>query len=553
VKYERTFESFRDSLEQILNLPVHSSDDFRELVNRWTDIEDQIEEELGWRYIRMTLNTENEELMRDYEEYYEGVVARLKPLLHELKKKIVQNERYAPFGFEHMLKVLKNEVELFREENIPLQVEETVLSKEYGAIVGGITVDFMGERKTLQQLSVYLRDPNRSVREAAWRKRFEGIWTKREELNVLFDRLKEIRHRQALNAGFSNYRDYAHRLKGRFEYTPEDLFRFHEAVEKEVVPYLRERLKVRREKLGVESVKPWDTEVDVDGKVLKPFKNVEELVEKTERVLVKIHPTFQERFSLMKEKGLLDLENRKGKAPGGYNHTLPKTGAPFIFMNAVGRPDDVRTIFHELGHAMHSFETLHLPTLYRPERMEVAELASMSMELISMEQWREFYESEEDFKKAKIEELEGTLTFLPWCVIVDAFQHWIYTNPNHTPKERYDYFAHLMDRFNPGVDWTGLEEEKRTRWLFQLHIFEVPFYYIEYGIAQIGALDVYRNYLKDPEKALQDYLRFLRVGCSSPVDEVYRTAGAKLDFSREHLREIVGFVAGEIEKLESSR
>lgn len=537
-------------VNELLKFPISSSEDFRNFVNRVTDFFDQVEEEHAWLYIRMTVNADNKEYAKAYEEFMKEVVAKLRPYEQKIKEKIVENERFAPLGYEHMIKILKNDVELFREENIPLQVKESILAKNYGTLVGSIEVEFKGEKKTLQQLSAYLKDPDRSTRELAWRKRYEGIWRVREKLNELFDELKNIRHQQALNAGFSNYRDYMHRLKGRFEYAPEDLFEFHSAVEKEVVPYLMERTKLRQKKLGVESVRPWDTAVDVDGKVLKPFSSIDEFVEKTQRALERVNPLFAERFRLMKEKRLLDLENRKGKAPGGYNHTLPKTGAPFIFMNAVGQPGDVRTIFHELGHSMHSFETLSLPVFYRPHRMEVAELASMSMELISMEYWNEFYEDQEDLRKAKIEELEGALYFLPWCTIVDAFQHWIYTNPDHTPKERDEYFAYLMDRFNPGVNWSNLDEEKKTRWLFQLHIFEVPFYYIEYGIAQIGALAIYRNYLEDSERVLKNYTEFLRVGCSLPIDKAYETAGIKLDFSRDYLREIVNFVAEEIEKLE---
>lgn len=537
-------------VNELLDFPISSSEDFRRFINKVTDFFDQVEEEHAWLYIRMTVNADNKEYAKAYEEFMKEVVAKLRPYEQKIKEKIVENERFAPLGYEHMIKILKNDVELFREENVPLQVKESILAKNYGTLVGSIEVEFKGEKKTLQQLSAYLKDPDRATRELAWRKRYEGMWSVREKLNELFDELKNIRHQQALNAGFSNYRDYMHRLKGRFEYTPEDLFEFHAAVEKEVVPYLMERTKFRQRKLGVESVRPWDTAVDVDGKVLRPFSSIDEFVEKTQRALERLNPLFAERFRLMKEKRLLDLENRKGKAPGGYNHTLPKTGAPFIFMNAVGQPGDVRTIFHELGHSMHSFETLNLPVFYRPHRMEVAELASMSMELISMEYWNEFYEDPEDLKKAKIEELEGALYFLPWCMIVDAFQHWIYTNPEHTPRERDEYFAHLMDRFNPGVDWSNLDKEKKTRWLFQLHIFEVPFYYIEYGIAQIGALAIYRNYLEDSERVLKNYTEFLKVGCSLPIDKAYKTAGIKLDFSRDYLREIVNFVAKEIEKLE---
>lgn len=543
------WEQIENELNELFNFQINSKEEFENFINKVTDFSDKIHEEHGWKYIKMSINADKEEYQKAYEEFQKNILANLKPYEQKLKEKILENQKFASEKYRHLIEIVKNEIELFKEENIPLQIEESILSKNYGTIVGSVEVDFEGEKKTLQQLSVYLKDPDRSKREAAWRKRYEGIWNVKSKLNDLFDELKELRHQQALNAGFKNYRDYIHKLKGRIEYSPEDLFEFHNAVEKEVIPYLKERTEVRRKKLKLDSVKPWDTSVDVDGKVLKPFKTVEEFVEKTQKVLEKVDAEFGERFRLMKEKKLLDLENRKGKAPGGFNYTLPKTKAPFIFMNAVGQSADVRTIFHESGHSMHSFETLYLPSFYRINRMEVAELASMSMELITMKYWDEFY-SDEDLKKMQIEELEGTLSFLPWCMIVDAFQHWIYTNVNHTPNEREEYFAYLMDRFNPGIDWNDLSEEKKTRWLFQMHIFEVPFYYIEYGIAQIGALAIYRNYLKNPEKTLEDYKKFLATGCSIPVNKVYETAGIEMNFSSEYLKEIVNFVATEIEKLE---
>lgn len=541
------------ALKGLLESELNEPSDLVALVEKATELGDILEEEAAWRYIRMTCNVDKKEYAEAFNRFYSEVLARAQPYEFQLKKKIYESplKTELPEDYQHMLKIVSNDIELFREENIPLQVKERELSNQYGAIVGNITVDFDGERKTLQQLLVYLKEPDRDLRERAWRKRYEGIWSKREELNHLFDELKELRIQQAKNAGFDNYRDYMHRLKGRFEYTPQDLFEFHEAVEKEVIPFLKERIERRKKKLGIDSVRPWDTSVDVDGRVLKPFKTIDEFVEKAIKILKKVHPLFGERLELMKNSGLLDLENRKGKAPGGYNYPLLETGAPFIFMNAVGQSADVRTILHESGHAMHTFETVNIPiSFYRPNRMEIAELASMSMELLTLDHWNEFYKDEEDFKKAKIEELENAVFFLPWCMTVDAFQHWIYTNPNHTPKERDEYFAYLMERFNPGVDWINLDAEKMTRWMFQLHIFEVPFYYIEYGIAQLGALAIYKRYLEDPGKAVEDYIEFLKTGYSLPLDKVYEKAGIKLDFSRDYVRSIVEFVSEELRKIE---
>ncbi|ANQ53268.1 oligoendopeptidase F [Thermosipho sp. 1063] len=538
-------------LNSLLEEKVETEEEVVKLVEKFTELSDIVSEEMGWRYINMTRFSDKKEYAEKFNDYFQNVVSKLKPYYIKLEKKIYDSKVEFSREYVHMLNIISNNIELFREENIPLQIEERKLSNKYGAIFGSITVNFRGEEKTLQQLIPYLKSPDRVIREEAWRKRYEGLLEKREELDNLFDELKEIRIKQAKNAGFENYRDYMHKAKGRFEYTVEDVYKFHEAVEKEVMPFFRKRMQKRAKKLGVDTLRPWDTAVDVDGKVLKPYKTVDEFVEKAIKVLGKVKPLFGERLEMMKNTGLLDLENRKGKAPGGYNYPLPETGAPFIFMNATGQSGDVRTLLHESGHAMHTFETVDIPvTYYRPNRMEIAELASMSMELLTMHHWNEYYKDNEELKKAMIEELESAILFLPWCMTVDAFQQWIYSNPGHSAEERAEYFGKLMDRFNQGVDWTNLELEKKYRWLFQLHIFEVPFYYIEYGIAQLGALSIYRNYVENSEKAIESYHNFLKVGYKVPIDKVYEVAGIKLDFSEEYIGEIVDFVEDRLKTLE---
>ncbi|ABR30023.1 oligoendopeptidase F [Thermosipho melanesiensis] len=543
-------EKIIEVLNSLLEKQITKEEDVVELVEKLTELSDIVAEEMGWRYINMTRFADKKEYAEKFNEYFQNVVSELKPYYIKLEKKIYDSDVKISKEYVHMLNIISNNIELFREENIPLQVEERKLSNKYGAIFGSIEVEFRGEKKTLQQLLPYLKSPDREIREEAWRKRFHGLLEKREELDKLFDELKEIRIKQARNAGFDNYRDYMHKLKGRFEYTVDDVYKFHEAVEKKVMPFFKKRMEKRAKKLGLEVLKPWDTAVDVDGKVLNPYQTVDEFVDKAIKILGKVKPLFGERLEMMKNSGLLDLENRKGKAPGGYNYPLPETGAPFIFMNATGQSGDVRTLLHESGHAMHTFETVNIPiTYYRPNRMEIAELASMSMELLTMHYWSEYYKDEEEYKKAMIEELEHAVLFLPWCMTVDAFQQWIYTN-DHTPEERAQYFGKLMDKFNQGVDWSGLELEKQYRWLFQLHIFEVPFYYIEYGIAQLGALSIYKNYIENPEKTIENYHNFLKVGYKVPIDKVYEVAGIKLDFSEEHIEEIVNFVEERLRLLE---
>jgi len=341
-----------------------------------------------------------------------------------------------------------------------------------------------------------------------------------------------------------------HAKKNRFVYSVEDVCQFHDSVERVVVPFVAELNGKKCAELGVDSLRPWDTVVEPSGRVLKPFENMDEFIDKAVRVLAKVDPQFGLNLQKMKNSQLLDLENRKGKAPGGYNYPLDETGAPFIFMNATGTPANVRTMLHEAGHAMHSFSTVEERLItYRHTTHEAAELASMAMELLTMDYWDEYYRDSQELRIAKRDELVGTISFLPWCMTVDSFQQWIYTNPDHSARERDTMFATIFEKFNAGIDWSGLEKEKEIRWLLQPHIFTNPFYYIEYGIAQLGALAIYRNYRADKSKAVEDYKRFLRMGYSRPLDELYEAAGIRFDFSASYISELVDFVREEIESL----
>ena len=543
------------SLKTLLDEKIKSKNDLIKFVEKSSELTFILGEEMAWRYINMTRFADDENYSKSFNDFYAGIISKAKPYDFEIAKKIYNSEFRNELDEDEwglFNKIVANEIELFREENIPLQVKEQEISNRYGAEFSKISAVYEGEEKTLQQLGVYLKNPDRKVREDVWNLRMGALAKKEEEFNKIFDEMKELRIQQAKNAGFDNYRDYMHKAKGRFSYTPDDLFKFHEAVEKEVLPFLKELTENRRKKLNIDKVRPWDTSVDLDGKILKPFEKADELLDKSIEILYNIKPEFGINLNKMKNSALLDLENRKGKAPGGYNYPLEETGAPFIFMNAVGLHRDVVTLLHESGHAMHTFNMSHIKVAhYRNTPSEVAELASMSMELLSMEHWDKFYKDEEDLRKAKREQLEGTISFLPWCMIVDAFQHWIYTNPNHTVEERENYFVSLMDRFNTGVDWSGLENYKKIAWMMQLHIFEVPFYYIEYGMSQLGALAVYKKYKTEgKENALEAYQNFLRLGYSVPVDKLYEAAGIKFDFSADYIRSIVDFVKEELKNLE---
>lgn len=521
---------------------------FMEKIGELSDI---LSEEMAWRYINMTRFADNEEYSKKFNEFYAGIIAKTKPYDFKFNQKFydspyrkdLDKEEYA-----HLNMIIANDIELYREENIPLQVKEQELANKYGSIFSKLTVTYKGEEKTLSQLAPFLKDQDREVRREVWNLRMEKMMEKREEFNKLFDEMKELRVQQAKNAGFKNYRDYMHQAKGRFSYTPEDLMKFHDAVEKEVIPFLKEFTEERKNILKLDSVKPWDTSVDLDGKILKPFKEIDEFIDKAIDILHTIKPEFGERLNMMKNSEFLDLENRKGKAPGGYNYPLQETGAPFIFMNAVGLHRNVVTLLHEAGHAMHTFAMKNIKLdPYKNTPSEVAELASMTMEFLSMDHWDKYYKDPSDLKKAKCDQFKSALGFLPWCMIVDAFQHWIYLNPQHTMEEREEYFLSLLQRYNTGADWTNVEKFKKLLWLFQLHIFEVPFYYIEYGMSQLGALSVYRNYKKfGKEKALEKYEDFLKLGYTVPVDKLYEAAGIKFDFSAKYVKELVDFVKEEL-------
>lgn len=547
------WKNVETELKRLEEYPVDSVNSLEEFLYRWSELYMAIQEQLAWRYIEMTRFADNEEKRKNYSNFYAGVFSRAEPYKMRLLKKYYDSPYRAELDtlrYENFDRIVANTIEMFREENLPLEVKEKELSSAYGATIGSLTVEYAGKEYTLSQLSKFQQEPDRKVREETWRLSMEKLSTVHDRLEELFDQLKEIRIPQAKNAGFENYRDFMHAKKNRFVYSVEDIFRFHDSVEAVVVPFVKKLNESRKKELGVESLRPWDTQVEPSGRVLKPFDGMDDFIGKAIAVLSRVDRQFGLNLQKMKNTGLLDLENRKGKAPGGYNYPLDETGAPFIFMNATGTPGNVRTILHESGHAMHSFSTVdERIILYRHTTHEAAELASMSMELLTMDHWDEYYPDSEELKLAKKEELTGTISFLPWCMTVDAFQQWIYSNPDHTPDERDEKFAGIFARFEGGIDWSGLERERRIRWLLQPHIFTNPFYYIEYGIAQLGALAIYRNYKLDREKAIADYKRFLSLGYSRPLDELYEAAGIKFDFSKSYISELVDFVGGEIERL----
>jgi oligoendopeptidase F len=494
----------------------------------WSHLEALLDDTYTALHIAYDLDTADEAKQAGAEQYLSDIYPQRMVAQQPLKEKLVDSGYDAP---EHrvLLRGFRNEIELFREENVLLLAEVQQLNMQYQQVMGAMTVEFDGEERTLAQLSPYLYKTDRTVREAAWRTVQERRLQDRAKLHELFDQMLKLRHQIALNAGFENYRDYMFRSMGRFDYTADDCKAFHAAIEQVIVPAVQKRQERRRELMDLEALRPWDQVVDPLGREpLTPFEDVGELIHKTGSIFNRVDTTLAGYYSTMSEESLLELESRKGKAPGGYSTTYHTRQRAFIFMNVSSIHSDVQTLLHEAGHSFHSFEMSRLPLIWdRDIPMEIAEVASMAMELLASPYLNEFYDDQE-IKRARSEHLEGTMAFLPYMAVVDAFQHWLYENPENIADERDAMWMSLMQRFIPGVDWTGLEKELATFWQRQLHIFEVPFYYVEYGIAQVGAWQVWRNSLSDPVKALSDYRSALALGYTRPLPELYRAAGATL-------------------------
>lgn len=485
---------------------------------------------------------------------------QITPRAHEqrvrLQARLVELGYVRP-GLETMIRRFRNQMDLFDPANVPLLAELAELNTQWSKVNGGLTVRWDGEEKTPAQLLPFLQSIDRDVRERAFRLRAQPYTQNHDLLAGIFDRMYDLRQKVASNAGFANYRDFAHREKNRFDYTPEDCMGFHVAVEEAVLPSVERINEKRRRRMKLEKLRPWDMSVDPDGRpALKPFDDIRGFIDRAAPVFAHVDPDFRDYYKAMDDAGLLDLDNRKGKAPGGYCITLPFSRQPVIFMNAVGVDDDVRTLLHESGHAFHAVEAARLPLLFqRHPGSEMAELASMSMELLASpfigKESGGYYE-EAEARRSRIDLLEEIILFFPHCASVDAFQHWIYLDEaGRDAAARDQKWLDLRRRFEgPSVDWSGLDSERIARWYQQPHFFGNPFYYIEYGIAQLGALQVWRNSLRDQKAATRQYREALALGATKPLPELFKAAGARLVFDSEGMRELVTLVEDELAKLD---
>ena len=517
-----------------------------------SELEVAVNEDACWRQIKMTCDNENKELEDAFNFFCMEIQPQIQPYSDALNKKFLASpflkELDAETYFTY-LRSTKKSIELFREENIPIQAEIAVLQQQYGQVTGAMMVTINGEEFTLQQAAKFLENEDRNLREDVYRKIQNRRLIDKEKLNELYDTLIGLRNKEAMNAGFDNYRDYRFKELGRFDYTKEDCYKFHDAVKQYVMPLVNDIYKKKKENLGLDTLRPWDLDAEPVGtKPLRPFKTGDELLEKSIECFTKLRPFFGECLQRMKEMQHLDLESRKGKSPGGYNCPLPESGAPFIFMNAAGQMHDVTTMVHEGGHAVHSFLAHPLALNgFKEYPMEIAEVASMAMELFSMDHWETFFDNADDLARAKEHQLERVITIFPWIAIIDKFQHWVYEHATHTHEERTAAWVNIVAEFTDDViDYSGLETFRNNAWQRQLHLYEVPFYYIEYGIAQLGAIGMWMQYKQNAEKALDNYSYTLSLGGTKTLPELYKAAGLEFDFSPEKIKVLMDFVKGEM-------
>ncbi|MBA3761583.1 MAG: M3 family oligoendopeptidase, partial [Gemmatimonadales bacterium] len=519
----------------------------------WSTLEELVTEAAARAMIAYTIDTGDPDKEADHLRFSTEVLPRAEERSVALARRLVESGYTNP-SLTTTLARFRTQIKIFRDENVPLFAELEEHSARYQRITGSMTAEWDGVDRPLPQLLPFLKSSDRAIRERAFRASTRPYQESRNELSELFDKMYQLRMRAARNAGFDNFRDYIFPAKFRFDYTPADCERFHDAVERTVVPAVERVLESRRQRLGLDRLRPWDLAVDpYRPKTLRPFATTTEFVGTAQRVFDRVDPSLGREFQTMIDEGLLDLESRKGKAPGGYCETLHFRGRPFIFMNAVGLVDDVMTLLHEAGHAFHAFAAHEQPLIWqRHPGSEAAELASMSMELLAAPHLGQpvGYFAPEDAESAWLEHLEDVLLSLVHIASVDAFQTWIYTSGQGADAGARDTeWLRIRSRFERGVDWSGLEQERAARWYRQLHIFLYPFYYIEYGIAQIGALQIWRNSLKDPKQAVARYRDALALGAVRSLPEIYRAAGARLTFDAKDIGELVNLVETEISRV----
>lgn len=543
-----TWEKLQPYFEKLTIRALKSKADLEHWLLDVSELDSVVSEDFCWRQIKMTQDTTDKTLEESFSYFCTDIQPHIQPYTDQINKKLISSpflQELDPEKYFTYLRAVKNKIALFREANIPLQSELSLLQQEYGGIAGKMSVEVDGKEYTLQQAAKFLESSDRHLRESVWRKIWERRSVDRDAMDKLYTTLVVKRNQVALNAGFDNYRDYAFKELGRFDYTPENCDQFHEGVKEYVMPLIDEILRHKKAALKIDTLRPWDLDAEPEGqKPLHPFQTGTELLEKATACFQQLKPYFADCLRKMDSLHHFDLDSRKGKAPGGYNCPLAESGAPFIFMNAAGQMSDVTTIVHEGGHAIQSFLTHSLElNAFKEYPMEIAEVASMSMELMSMKYWSNYFPDEADFQRAKIQQLERCLTIFPWIATIDKFQHWIYLHPQHTTAERTAAWEKIFDEFtSKEMDYSGLEKYKSINWQRQLHLFEVPFYYIEYGIAQLGAIGVWKQFQENEETTMDKYIHALSLGGTKTLPELYAAAGLRFDFSPSHIKGLSEYI-----------
>jgi len=559
------FKNIEQYITQLQTRPVTTREELEKWLIDRSELGAAIGESKANLYITMTCNTEDIVARDAYIQYVEQVAPKLSPLFFELDKRLVQladsldldRQRYGV-----LLDATKADVELFREENIPLQTQVAVLSQNYDQTCGAMSVTFDGSEKTLPQMARYQEVTDRATREAAWRAVADRRLKDSAAINEIYDEMIRLRTQMGVNAGYPNFIGYIYKSMHRFDYGPPECERFHKACEVAVVPLARQLENERKTQLGLDQLRPWDLAVDPKGRPpLKPFQNGKDLMSKSLAAFQGLSPRLAELFALLgdgsetrgsRDGSCLDLDTRRGKAPGGYQYMRDRSRRPFIFMNAAGLQRDVETMVHEAGHAFHSYLSRYEPLVeYRTAPIEFAEVASMSMELLSMPHWKgTFYKDEAEFRRACRQNIKQSIVMLPWIAQIDAFQHWVYTNPAHSQQARRDLWVDLDTRLGSNANWSGLEQYRAELWQRQLHIFGMPFYYIEYGIARLGALQLWLIALEQgAQRAIDLYTHALSLGGSRPLPELFKECGLVFDFGPEAVSRLVDRAAKELDKV----
>lgn len=541
-------------IDKLLKTPINNSSELKTWLDKRSELEAILEEDKAWLYIQQSCHTNNESYAQAFSKFVTEIDQKLSSYINRLNTKLVEyckKNEYLP-EYEIFLRGIRKEIEIFREENVSVHTELEIEEQKYGGITGAMSINYDGQDLTLQQAQNYLKKTDRTIRRDVYNLIAERRLRDRNDLDKLFDHLLGLRHRLATNAGYKNYLEYRFAELKRFDYKIKDCEEFHRSVAENVTPFFTALLQDRKKKLDLETLAPYDLDVDSDQKEpLMPFRSATELVQKTSICFSEIDASFGEYIDIMEKNGYLDLESRKGKAPGGYNYPLYESNVPFIFMNATNNLRDLETMMHEGGHAIHSFISKDLRWVYYKELpAEIAEVASMSMELISMEHWHHFFPDEEELKRAKKSQLEGILGVLPWIATIDKFQHWLYTHPGHSTQDRQNAWLDIYTTFHGDiVDWNGFESARSAMWQKQIHLFQFPLYYIEYGIAQLGAIAVWKNYKENPVKAINAYKKALSLGYSCSIPELFRAANINFDFSSRNINSLTEFIQSELNSL----